>query len=277
MLYDRDDRLVLCNQRYKEIYAETAELLIPGNSFADIIRFGVENGQYPAAIGNEEAFIAERLARHRETDGAIEQELPNDRWLRIEERRTREGGYVGFRVDITQLKRQQRELTRLAWSDSLTGVLNRRRFLDLAEIEMKRAKRGKAKTALILMDIDHFKVINDTHGHAAGDAVLCELVERWKSELREYDLLARIGGEEFAVLLPDCEVEGAVAVMNRLLKKTAQPPVLHMQEKISSTISAGLVFIKDNETSLDTALARADAALYRAKEKGRNCFVLQAA
>lgn len=105
VLYDRDDRLVLFNQRYRDIYRTSADLIEPGNRFEDIIRAGVARGQYPAAKGREEDWIADRLARHRSANSMVEQQLPDGRWLRIAERRTPDDGVVGFRVDITELKR----------------------------------------------------------------------------------------------------------------------------------------------------------------------------
>jgi diguanylate cyclase (GGDEF)-like protein/PAS domain S-box-containing protein len=105
VLYDRDDRLVLFNQRYRDIYRTSADLIAPGIHFEDIVRGGVARGQYPAAAGREEEWIAERLARHRSANSVVEQQLPDGRWLRIAERRTPEGGVVGFRVDVTELKR----------------------------------------------------------------------------------------------------------------------------------------------------------------------------
>ena len=277
VLFDKDDKLVMCNQRYKDIYSETSEFLIPGTYFSDMIRKGVELGQYPEAIGNEEAWIENRLSQHSKADSSLEQQLPGDRWLRIEERRTSEGGMVGFRVDITQLKRQQRELSRLAWTDSLTNCLNRRRFVDLVNNEISRGQRANIPGALVLIDIDHFKKINDVFGHAAGDQVLIELVKRWNVELRDYDQLARIGGEEFAILLPQCDDTVAELVVERLLKITSQRPIRFKGVDIFATLSAGLIIFSHGTDTVDTALARADEALYKAKRQGRNCYVSKAA
>lgn len=273
VLYDNDDRLVMCNQRYKDTYPESADLFTPGTSFADIIRTGVNRGQYPEAIGNEDAWFAERMRQHKHADEPIEQELPNDRWVRIEERATSEGGLVGFRVDITQLKRQQRELKRLAWTDSLTGALNRGRFMELARTELGRAKRSENETALALIDVDHFKKINDRNGHAAGDAVLSELVGRWEAELRDYDHLARIGGEEFAILLPECDLSGATTVVRRLLEVASAEPVRCNDMTIPVTVSAGIAVCPSYGETLDEAFVRADDALYQAKREGRDRFV----
>jgi PAS domain S-box-containing protein len=105
VLYDSDDRLMICNDKYREIYAESADLLVEGMRFEDIIRIGVERGQYPDAIGNEEQWIEDRMARHRRASEDLEQKLPDGRWLLITERKTRDGSTVGHRVDITELKR----------------------------------------------------------------------------------------------------------------------------------------------------------------------------
>ena len=104
VLYDEQDRFVTCNQRYREIYSLSADLFVPGTSFEDILREGVRRGQYPGAVGCEEDWIAERLAAHTRADSDFEQQLSNGRWLKISERRTVEGGIVGYRVDVTQLK-----------------------------------------------------------------------------------------------------------------------------------------------------------------------------
>jgi GAF domain-containing protein len=177
VFFDRDDRLALCNERYREFYPESADLLVPGTPFETIIRTGIARGQYPLADGNEEAWIRKRLEIHRNPMGSVEQQLPNGRWLRIEERRTRDGGTVGFRIDITELKQRELELERLATTDSLTGALNRRRFLEAGGKEMRRARRYGVPLSVLLLDVDHFKQINDTYGHAAGDDVLRHLVK----------------------------------------------------------------------------------------------------
>jgi PAS domain S-box-containing protein len=107
VLYDAEDRLVLCNRRYREIYLESADLLRPGALFEDVVREGMRRGQYPESVGHEEAWLATRMEAHRRADSTIEQRLPNGRWLRIDERRTSDGGTVGFRIDITSLKEAQ--------------------------------------------------------------------------------------------------------------------------------------------------------------------------
>ena len=110
VIYDKDDRLIVCNERYREIYAASKEAIVPGNSFENILRYGLENGQYVAAIGREEEWLRERLTQHRHQTITIEQELDDGRWLRIAERETPNGEWVGFRVDISEQKAVQAEL-----------------------------------------------------------------------------------------------------------------------------------------------------------------------
>lgn len=140
VVYDADDRLLLCNQRYREIYAETAKNIEVGRTFEELLRRGVANGQYPEAVGREEDWLAERLEAHRNPGAPVEQRLPGDRWVRIEEQRTRSGGLVGFRVDITELKRQQRELQSLA---------------ETLEIQLARAEEASRAKMQFLASVSH--------------------------------------------------------------------------------------------------------------------------
>ena len=271
VIYDADDKLVLCNEAYREIYQESADLLVPGTTFEEIIRSGVANGQYPEASGKEEDWIAERLRNHRNPPAQpFEQQLPGDRWLRIRESFTYDGGLVGFRFDITELKRNQRKLAELAWTDSLTGVLNRGRFFDLVSAEINRVQRNNGSACILAIDIDKFKRINDNYGHAAGDKVLKELSSRWTETLRDYDFIGRLGGEEFVIYLPDTDLEAADIIAERLRSVTSMKPVYFRENAISVTISIGIAIFSQNLASLEKMISAADTALYAAKNTGRN-------
>ncbi len=274
--YDTEDRLDVCNERYREFYPESADLLVPGTTFEHIIREGVARGQYLEAIGKEEAWIKQRLEIHNNPQGPIEQQLPNGRWLRIEERRTRDGGLVGFRTDITELKQREFELQRLATTDPLTGTMNRRSFLEAGEKELRRGMRYDMPLSVILFDVDHFKQINDTYGHAAGDEVLRNLVEVARRELREHDLLCRYGGEEFAIVFPETDQAGAEVAAQRLLSAFENAETATENGLVRATVSIGGTRIDVHNDSLESALSRADAALYEAKAGGRNRAVFKA-
>ena len=110
VIYDKEDCLVICNERYREIYSASAAAIVPGNTFANILRYGVDHGQYADAIGREEEWLEQRLQQHRRSDLNVEQQLEDGRWLRIAERETPNGEWVGFRVDISEQKAVQEEL-----------------------------------------------------------------------------------------------------------------------------------------------------------------------
>jgi diguanylate cyclase (GGDEF)-like protein len=173
--------------------------------------------------------------------------------------------------DITEHKRLEVELREMAATDMLTGLPNRRHFLGQLEQEKARVSRAEEKSAAVLMiDIDHFKVVNDTFGHATGDHVLRHLADLMREDLRKIDTLGRLGGEEFAVILPGADSAAAEIFAERLRKQVAETPAVHEQWTIPLTISIGVTEIKPGDNSADDALTRADRALYRAKECGRN-------
>jgi diguanylate cyclase (GGDEF)-like protein/PAS domain S-box-containing protein len=154
--------------------------------------------------------------------------------------------------------------------DHLTGVANRRAFFEAAELELQRNRRAPRPTALVLLDADHFKHINDRHGHAGGDAVLRHLGQLLCATFRQVDVVARVGGEEFAVLLPSSGIDAAVAVAERLRGLVAARPVAFDGAQIACTISAGVAACDGDALALDALMKRADRALYAAKAAGRD-------
>ncbi len=174
--------------------------------------------------------------------------------------------------EIARRQELEDELRALASVDGLTGINNRRHFLELCEKELDRAQRYDHPLALMMMDIDHFKRVNDTYGHAAGDEVLKQLAATCAANLRGVDILGRLGGEEFAVVLPECGIEAAYHAAERLRQTLAKIEVSSEQGAISFTISIGVVARNSGE-GLTAALDRADKAMYAAKQGGRNRVV----
>ena len=185
---------------------------------------------------------------------------------------------IGTHTDISQrremedlLRRQAEELTILATTDSLTGLLNRRCFLEKAEAEWQRSQRYQRSLAIIMVDIDFFKRVNDTYGHAAGDVVLRKVTEALGSNKRATDILGRLGGEEFALLLPESAIGGAQVVADSLRKIVADHPVpLPDGTMVPVTASFGVACSGRANDSIKDILNRADEALYDAKQSGRN-------
>lgn len=165
---------------------------------------------------------------------------------------------------------------RLAGTDPLTGVSNRRHFEQMAAAAVEQDGRLGRPTAVLMLDIDHFKAVNDTHGHAAGDAALRHLCHVLRQHERDGDILGRVGGEEFALVLPDTDAASAAKVADRLRRAVAGAEVRHLDLRFSLTVSIGVAVLGAGEggPAFTEALAQADQALYQAKETGRNrvCF-----
>jgi diguanylate cyclase (GGDEF)-like protein/PAS domain S-box-containing protein len=187
------------------------------------------------------------------------------------------GGLVVNMRDISERRRLIAELERLSETDQLTGTLNRRGFLKLAEREFQRARRSGLPLTFVMVDIDHFKGVNDTYGHAAGDMVLAKVAEQCREHLRTIDVVARFGGEEFIILLTDMPLEAAHGVMERLLAAIAVCRVTTIKGDVSVTASFGLSVIDANKIDLETGIRLADEALYEAKNAGRNCIKVRQA
>lgn len=190
-------------------------------------------------------------------------------------------GYHGITREITERKRLEEQVHQLAFHDPLTHLANRRLMLDHLEQAMSASKRSQRHGALLFLDLDNFKPLNDTHGHGVGDLLLIEVGERLKACVREADTVARFGGDEFVVLLSELSTqpgeadEQAVAIAEKVRTRLAEPYVLQSAPSAPSirhecTASIGVAVFRGRDESQNAVIDRADAAMYRAKEEGRN-------
>ncbi len=178
---------------------------------------------------------------------------------------------IGIHTNITNHKLLEIELKRQAHIDYLTGISNRGRFMELAEQELNRAVRYGNPLSIFMMDIDYFKRVNDTHGHKVGDIVLKKLAEICQQTLREVDVIGRLGGEEFAILLPETGIGEAAEAAERLKEAIENTKVpLESGLPLQFTVSIGVSSLTSKEDNMDVLLNRADQALYQAKNAGRN-------
>ncbi len=395
VMYDEQDRLVLWNRRYDAIYSETADLRAPGVTFVDMLRAGVERKIYAEAAGRGEAWIAERLALRKQPHQIHEQRLRNGRWLRVEDYRMASGGFIGVRVDITELKQREEELrlqnmkldaalqnmlqglamfdadrrlvfcnkqyadlyglspelmtpglsqqqildyrtqsgiiplsaaddyikdretkaiagaksetfveltdgrtlsvvirptptggwvttheditdrrraetqvAHLALHDPLTDLPNRALLRERLEAALGRVGAGE-QLAVLYLDLDHFKDVNDTLGHAVGDELLKCIADRVRRCLEPKDTLARLGGDEFAVIQTGLRERSEAADLAERIHEAVVAPCVLDGHQVLVGVSIGISLAPLDADSADQLLKDADMALYGAKDAGR--------
>jgi diguanylate cyclase (GGDEF)-like protein/PAS domain S-box-containing protein len=384
VLLDPDGRYIFWNRRYADIYSGSADLFEVGVRLEDTLRVGIARGEYPEASGREEAWLGERMARMRNPAGKIEQKLADGRWILIDERRTSDGGFIGLRVDITDIKareqsfrllfdanpvpmfvvsaaderilavndaalnhygfgratmmgalfnmiewpgaaaapepdrsdeaaqswtsrhrtasedaidvtlfsrpldyagesarliaafdvtdrnRAEAKAAYLAHHDQLTGLANRA-YLHLRLRELFGRGAVAPSVAILLIDLDRFKLINDTHGHFGGDKLLREAAQRIRGALSEQDFVARLGGDEFAVVTGITDVDDLGRLADALIEALSTSYRLDDHEA-SIGASIGIAIGPNDGGDPERLMRCADLALYRAKAEGRGAY-----
>ena len=176
-------------------------------------------------------------------------------------------------LDVTEKHTLEKRLSELATIDGLTGLNNRRQFMDLARNEILRCRRHKLKITVGTIDADHFKRINDIYGHATGDYVLREFALLLREQLRDIDIIGRLGGEEFAIALVNTDLEDARILAQRLCLRVSEHLIVHGEQQFNFTVSIGISEFSSQEDDISRLLKRADKALNHAKNTSRNCVV----
>lgn len=276
--FDRDDRLVLFNETYRQTYPESAPAIRAGARFEDILRFGLARGQYPQAGATEsehEQWLAARLEAHAAPGRGLIQQLPGDRWIQVRECRSATGYTVGVRTDITAIKHAEEAIKRHAEQDPLTGLMNRSVLFDRLETRLASRESSEARTGcLVLFDMDHFKDVNDTLGHDAGDQLLRTVANRLRLVAREGDVIARLGGDEFAAMFADIRDEVGCIGLIQHLQTELERPVQIDGRTLKPSFSIGVTLFPRDGQDPTRLFKNADIALYEAKAQGRDrwCF-----
>ena len=269
-MFDAEQRLLVSNERYAKMYGLTSEQVKPGTTFRQILEFRIAMGAY---VGNApEEYINERLSAVREGVASTKiHELSDGRVIAILHQPMADGGWVATHQDITEQRRSDAKIAHMALHDALTSLPNRVLLNERLEHALTRIKRGEI-VAAHLLDLDHFKNVNDTLGHPAGDKLLKMVADRLRALAGETDTIARMGGDEFAVVqLAIAQPSDATVLAQQIIEVVSEPYDIDGHQVIIGT-SVGIAVGPADGLSPDQLMRNADLALYRAKGKGRGMY-----
>ena len=269
-MFDGNDRLAAFNRQWLDMYGLAPDDIRIGMTFHEVFA-----GQ--KAVADLDLYLGDlkrRLAEQEQTSNTLT--FPDGRFVYISYGRRQDGGWVATHQDITERKASEDRIERLAHYDSLTGLANRNLFKVRIDEALARHRRLNAPFAVLLLDLDKFKSVNDALGHQSGDALLKQVAGRIKAEIREVDTAARMGGDEFALIVTPGQGllrDGAAILAGRLVEAIAAPYDIGGHPVVIGC-SIGVAVVPDHGTRIDELLRNADLALYKSKDAGRNCFNL---
>ncbi len=268
-MFDERSRLAISNDRYLQMYRLPKDGVVPGTPLREIVQYKKASG---AVLGNVDAYcedLAGQLGSGLLVRGVSY--LDDGRAISSLSQPMEDGGWVSIHEDITDRTRAEEKIVYLAHHDPLTGLLNRARFADQLDEQLASRKAGAQLTALFL-DLDHFKYVNDTHGHLAGDELLKAVADRLRGCVAETDVVARLGGDEFAIIHIELEgAEDAARLAERILATIKAPyQIGGLQANVD--VSIGIARAPEGAIRSAELMKRADVALYRAKGDGRSVY-----
>src|SRR5664279_5518655 len=270
VMLDSSARLVVCNQRYFEMYGLSPELVRPGSTLREVLDQRVATGSFCADA--VEQFMADILAAVGQgTSFSKITSLRDGRIISIVNNPIEGGGWVATHEDVTEEKRAEERLAHEAYVDALTGLPNRKVFCQQLEQELKRVARGE-RLAVLYLDLDHLKQINDTLGHPAGDKLLRGVADRLHGCVRDVDLVARLSGDEFAIIQKLLDQPSDAAALAMRVHDAIREPFDLDGHQVTVDISIGISIAPNDATELDELMKTADMALYEAKNAGRGTY-----
>jgi diguanylate cyclase (GGDEF)-like protein len=274
VLLDADLNAQFLNRRMRRFWGVSDEQAAAHLPYAELIAkapHAKDRGMTPDELS---AFFASRVAAVRSASEPVRDVQTTDgRHIRAHCTVTENGGRMLTYCDVTDLVRNAEQLEKLATTDSMTGLYNRRHFLATAEAEWGRFQRYHRPLSMLMLDIDHFKQVNDRYGHAVGDEAIVSVAGACTYGKRNSDLVGRLGGEEFAILLPETDIAQAGIVADRIRKRVAARDLVAHKVHFKVTVSIGIAAASASMSGIDALMRAADQALYQAKSQGRNCCV----
>ncbi len=271
-LYDQDDMMVLCNRSLRERFAPVADALRPGVRFETFMREAIGAGLLPMGKNSPDVYLRRRLLRHQNPSGPFEVEHADGCWFSVNEQRLPDGGCISISTDISERKEAERRIDFLAHHDGLTELPNRALFHDRLGMSLAQAKRGESQVAMLLINIDNFRHVNDSCGSAAGDLLLKEVARRLINCASTADTVARLDGDEFAVIQGMFDSADEAAILAERVIASISVPIVINSEKIIIDASVGVTLYPDDATEMTQLVKNADIALGRAKQRMRGSY-----
>ena len=274
LMFDADDKLNIRNSQFEAFFPGIAETAKIGAEYTNLItaEFACANNEN-ATARRREALISERLEAHKlNKPYKIEHQIGEETWLQVDEHRTDDSGTVIVYTDVSEIKKREARIQHMALHDALTGLPNRTLFRDRTQQAIHEANRYGTTSAILCLDLDNFKNVNDTLGHPAGDELLGIVALRVKEMMRESDTVARLGGDEFAVVMHDVdELSSAEIIAQRIIESISEPFEIQGNQVVIGT-SIGISICDARSTDPDDLIRNADLALYRSKYDGKNTY-----
>jgi len=271
VVLDQDDRVSFMNRAFRYFWRVPDEMVKSDLTFAQLMRHGRAMKTYAITPERLEHFLLKQMDLIRSgEDRPLQMRLASGAMIQFRCKRLPNGGHLLTYGNVSELGKEADLLERLACVDGLTGLNNRRHFMVLADMEWSRFKRYGRPLGVLMMDIDFFKSVNDRYGHDVGDEVIKNVADILQTHKRTSDIVGRMGGEEFALLLPEASLDSAVAAGERFRRLVAESTVCAGGDRISTTISVGVGASHVETSGVEQMLKEADIALYEAKRSGRD-------
>ena len=272
VVWDSEQNLVACSKKCPDYWYEPEDILQPGMPMAELLLHIANKGGF--GPGDPDKLVRRELRRIRQAgpDSDDEFRMLDGRVIHVQRNSMQDGGHASTYTDITERKKLEDKINHMATHDTLTEIPNRVLLMDRLDQALARADRDKKKVAVLFLDLDNFKPVNDAMGHMIGDQILKQMAERMTSCLRKTDTVARFGGDEFAVVMTDVKNTGDVTKMAKNLNKLLLKPINLGSKETSLGASIGISLYPDHAKTAETLLSLADEAMFAVKRKGKKSY-----
>jgi diguanylate cyclase (GGDEF)-like protein len=268
-MLDSQFRVIVCNRRYIDIYGLSPDIVQPGISMREIMEYSCAIGNHPGTTAQQ--LYDEYIAKLKAGARTIHRHLADGRIIKLHHSPMEHGGWVITYEDVTERRKAEARVAHMAQHDALTDLSNRVLFREKMDAGLARVGAQGTSMAVLCLDLDNFKTVNDRLGHAIGDRLLCWVADRLRECVGEHDTVARLGGDEFAVLQSGPQPESAERLARRLVEIIGRPPPFDDQ-LVHSGISVGIAIAPGDGAEAEQLMKCADLALYRAKARGRGTY-----